>query len=514
MINKNKHHPALNKHLLYKNEFPSLDISKEMKKAAHTFCLQRIVPNRKNSLINYWRKLLFLPFLQKRENTKFSTAYYIEEDGIPYPIWKKVLDQEEEKLEKTIKQTVDLTDFGGTGDGKTDNTVAFQKAIGSGNVKVNIPPGVFVVKGIKLPTRTILTGAGKGKTILKLHDKAPKRSRLVTNHSHQKGNHHIKVEELTLDWNVKRLKKETKKTSSGNNLSSCLTYANVTCGWVKRVEAINAGLHAFDISSTFYTYAGDGTQSKGASRFIWLDELTGYGFGDDGVTTHHSKDILISNSHMANPSGRAHKKGYSNSNGFEIDDGSQRVWLLHNSSYGCFGGIEIKAHKHASAAANVWIVGHLSVRDNRSFNFRHIGHHHKNEKESQTACDIIAVNLQAIEPVRTELYKDSSPRALVVSAYKNVVIHKFTAIGKANYDYHGQTAISIQYRARNVFLCDVDVRNFSTAAHDIQVTGGPQRADIVSINDVVAQNSAPVRIKVGKTVKNCTLKNIDGKIVR
>ncbi len=165
------------------------------------------------------------------------------------------------------------------------------------------------------------------------------------------------------------------KTSTWGNHSSCLTFANVTYGWVKEVEAINPGLHCFDVSSTLYNYGGDGYRARGSSKYVWLDGLNGHGFGDDGITTHHSDYIFISNSHMCDPSGRAHQKGFSNSNGIEIDDGSRNVLLAGNSTARCFGGVEIKAHHNSSAASNVVIIGHISVNDNRSFNFRHIGHH-------------------------------------------------------------------------------------------------------------------------------------------
>ena len=168
-----------------------------------------------------------------------------------------MLDHEYGHLLKTITREVNIKDFGGIGDGKTDNTDAFKKAIGNGRVKVIVPEGVFITKGIRLPSWTCLVGAGKWKTTIKLHEHASKGTRLITNANHWKGNHHVFVQGLSLDWNVERLGNVT-KTSTWGNHSSCLTYANVTFGWVKDVEGINPGLHCFDISSTLYNYAGDG----------------------------------------------------------------------------------------------------------------------------------------------------------------------------------------------------------------------------------------------------------------
>ncbi|WP_110929665.1 glycosyl hydrolase family 28-related protein [Bacillus massiliglaciei] len=432
---------------------------------------------------------------------------YVNEEGLAYPEWKTKLNQEYmHLLEKTTKQ-VNVRDFGAAGDGKTDDTSAFIRAIGSGMVSVFVPKGIYVTKGITLPSWTRFYGEGKGKTIIKLHDSAPKGTRLVTNSNHILGNCNISVESMSLDWNIERLGSDA-KTSTWGNHSSCLTYAHVTYGWVRQVEGINPGLHCFDISSTFYNYFGDGMRARGKSEFIWLDGLNGYGFGDDGITTHHSRNILITNSHMCDPSGRSHQTGFSNSNGFEVDDGSRDVWLIHNSSARCFGGVEIKAHATSSAASNTQIIGHLSVHDNRSFNFRHIGHHKDTDPESLTAYNIKASNLVAIAPVYTELYKESAPRALVISAYSNVVINHFMAIGDTEYNYQGQPIIAVQYKSRNVTLSNVTVKDFSHAETDIKIFGGSQPADYIFLTNITCQESSPEAVYVGKEVQNISVRGL------
>ncbi|QTM97962.1 pectate lyase [Sediminibacillus dalangtanensis] len=438
-------------------------------------------------------------FSQRAAPERTNQEPVFENANTVYPNWKITLDAQEKWLFKKVKREVDVTDFGAVGDGQTDCTKAFQKAIGKGSVKVNIPAGCYVVKGIKLPSFTFLFGAGKGKTILKLADSAPKWKRLITNANHFRGNSHLYVEGMTLDWNVERLKGH-EKISFGNNFSSCLTYAHVLYGWVRQVEAVNPGLHGFDISSVYYIYAGDGFRGKGESSYIWLDQLTGRGFGDDGITTHHSRKILISNSHMADPSGRSHRKGYSNSNGFEVDDGSQHVWLVNNSSARCFGGVEVKAHVNASAAMHTVIAGHLSTNDNRSYNFRHIGHHYHGEPYSKTAEGILAVNLISICPVYSQLYQPSSPRALVVSGYRNVGIENFIAIGNPDYDYHGNPVIAVQYRADNTWLNNIFTKDFVMAGADVQLFGGKHHAGEVVIGRMDSENSASERLKIGKEV--------------
>lgn len=437
---------------------------------------------------------------------ELSSETRVSGSGV-YPAWKEQLDSEYRKLESTIVQRVNVTDYGAIGDGETDCTEAFKQAFGKGRVQVEVPKGVYLVKGLRLPSWTRLLGAGKGQTVLKLHPKASRKTRLLTNRNYLTGNRNISVEGLTLDWHVERLG-NVKKTSAGGNYSSCLTYAHVTFGWVKNVEALNPGLHCFDITSPLYNYAGDGLRGKGGSCFVWLDGVSGSGFGDDGLTTHHSDYIFVSNSHFSDPSGRAHQQGFSNSNGFEIDDGSRYVWLVNNSSARCFGGIEIKAHANSSAASNIFISGHLSVHDNRSFNFRHIGHHKKEDPESRSAFTIRAQRLVSIDPIETTLYEGSAPRSLVVSAYRNVAINRFLFAGDPDYDYNGQPASAVQYRAACVSLSNGVIQGFTTAASDILIAGGEQHASSVRVQNLVSTGSAKQAVVVGAGSELVHLENI------
>ena len=109
------------------------------------------------------------------------TQILVDSVGNVYPEWKTKLDEEYAHLLNAINKEVNILDVGGIGDGKTDNTEAFKRAIGNGRVKVIVPEGVFITKGIRLPSWTILVGAGKGKTTIKLHDRAAKGTRLITN---------------------------------------------------------------------------------------------------------------------------------------------------------------------------------------------------------------------------------------------------------------------------------------------------------------------------------------------
>lgn len=429
------------------------------------------------------------------------------EGGDFVPEWKPLLDAEYEKLERAMVRRVNVEDFGAVGDGVTDCTEAFRRAFGKGKAHVFVPPGIFVVRQIELPSWTRLRGAGKGATTLKLHDGAPKRQRLVANANPFRGNHHVSVENIGLDWNVERLG-DVRSTSAGNNFSSCLTFAKVTYGWAKNVAAKNPGLHCFDVSSTFYNYSGDGRRARGGSRFVWIDGCNGYGFGDDGVTTHHSDYIFISNSHFCDPSGRSHKEGFSNSNGIEIDDGSRFVWLLNNSTARCFGGVEIKAHATSSAATGVFISGHLSVNDNRSFNFRHIGHHKAADPDSVTAFNILAQRLVSVAPVHTDMYAGSSPRSLVVSGYRNVAINRFLFIGDPETDYAGNPAVAIQYKSGHAALANGKILGFKNAKSAVYIAGGRQPATNVTLRNLHCSAAGSKAVAVGKGNKTVVQEEI------
>ncbi|MFZ7943029.1 glycosyl hydrolase family 28-related protein [Neobacillus sp. 19] len=501
------HDPGKNKELLTQITGKQLDLRQVIKETEDLFEKCLLVSHspilEKGQPLSFSEKFKegLFRLAAKRSQILEPTRILADGEGNVGPAWKDKLDQEYTQLLKHITREVNIEDFGAVGDGKTDCTAAFKNALGKGHVKVIVPSGVYVTKEVRLPSWTWLAGSGKVKTTIKLHDQAPKGSRIITNAHHWSGNHHLLVEGMSLDWNVERLGNKA-KTSTWGNHSSCLTYANVTYGWVKNVEGINPGLHCFDISSTQYNYAGDGYRARGGSKYVWLDRLTGYGFGDDGITTHHSDYIYISNSHMCDPSGRAHKKGFSNSNGIEVDDGSRNVLLVNNSSARCFGGVEIKAHQNSSAASNVQIVGHISVHDNRAFNFRHIGHHKIADAESKSAFNIIAVNLAVIAPIFTELYKDSTPRGMVVSAYKNVVINHFTLIGDPDYDFKRNPIIALQYRARNVILHNITAADFYRTGPVIKIYGGENRADSIQIHNCPSE-----KIEVGAGVQDFSLEN-------
>ncbi|WP_034552542.1 glycosyl hydrolase family 28-related protein [Carnobacterium funditum] len=430
------------------------------------FHLLRGLAKRKNK-----KKVCLTDTFLSKEKIDFTSSLSasVDSEGHVFPDWKNQLDKAMIQLSKQTEM-VSVLDYGAVGDGMTDCTEAFKKAISTGFRCVIVPPGQYRVNEIKLPSYTELIGSGTEQTQLILSDSAPKRAKLLTNWHYLKGNSHIRIEGLTLDWNIKRISGNM-RTASGGTSSSGLTLAHVHFALIRNVTVKDPGLHGVDVTSAFYNYLGDGKRARFGSRFIWIDQVEAFGFGDDGITTHHSDDILISNCFLHHPSGRAHKIGYSNSNGIEIDDGSQHVTLVNNLSAYCFGGVEIKAHQTSSAASDTQIIGHLSYRDNRSYNFRHIGHHSLADEASCSAFGIRGTFLASYYPQATSLYAISTKRALVISAYQKVAITHFFAQAQPILTTSSKNvAISIQYRAGEVTIKNIQLKNYPEVENAVQVS--------------------------------------------
>ena len=56
-------------------------------------------------------------------------------------------------LPEKLDEAISVKDFGATGDGRTDDTIAFQAALDCGAQRVLIPEGVYVTTGCRLSDR-------------------------------------------------------------------------------------------------------------------------------------------------------------------------------------------------------------------------------------------------------------------------------------------------------------------------------------------------------------------------
>ncbi|MCQ9288718.1 right-handed parallel beta-helix repeat-containing protein [Staphylococcus gallinarum] len=429
-----------------------------------------------------------------------GTPFNVLSDRLFYDFTRieKKLDENYEKLNKKIERIVNVNDYGADPTGETNSDEAFKKALGSGNVHVHMTAGTYKIKnGIKLPSRTILSGEGKGVTVIKLADDAPRETLAVTNKDMDGTAEYIGTKGYSVDGNKARFDEKNVSDGiqfnhpapSGGSLSSNVRFAGVKYGYIEDIKSIDALLHGFDITyaSDDYYYGGDGARvnEELESKFIRINNCESVGHGDDGITTHHSRFINITNNVSHDP-----KNYHGNSNGIEIDDGSQNVMVSNNITFNNQCGIEIKAHETSSAASMVVVDGHISHKDNRSYVARHIGHHRAaTDPKSKTAKDVTLSNIVSLFPYKNEVYPGWTPRALSISAYTNVSVNNFTAIGDGTFD-STSPAIAVQFMAENVQLNNINIRGFKNAIADIKIYGGANRPKKVTFSNINIHHSS------------------------
>ncbi|PWS15655.1 peptidase G2, partial [Klebsiella pneumoniae] len=110
----------------------------------------------------------------------------------------------------------------------------------------------------------------------------------------------------------------------------------------------------------------------------------------------------------------------------------------------------------------VVVLSHLDIRSIRSYNIRHIGHHKEADVKSKTAYGVILNNIFSVYPQYNGAYEVVTPRAMVISAYRNVLVNGFTAIGDGIL-MSCVTAIAIQYRDENVALHNIKIKGLTNS---------------------------------------------------
>lgn len=402
-----------------------------------------------------------------------------------FEIIKNKMEENFNYLNKKIERIVNVNDYGADPTGEQDSTQAFKEAVRGGNVHVHMTAGIYKVTGIKLPNNTLLSGEGKDITTIKFADETPAENIVITNEDMSGNAHNIGIKDFTVNGNKWRQNK--KFSASGGSLSSNVRFAGVKHGFANNVKSIDSLLHGFDITyaSDDYFYQGDGVRvnEELESKYIHIDNCEASGFGDDGITTHHSRYLLITNNYSH------HATGGGNNNGIEIDDGSQHIMLDNNKTEMNFGGIEVKAHAPTSAPNNILISNHMSIHDSRAYNLRHIGHHRAGDPKSKTAHSLVLNNCTAVEPYDNKVYPNSTPRALVISAYRNVQVNNFSAVGDGKFTA-GLPAIAVQFMSENIMLNGINVTGFKNSQADIKIFGGANRGKKITLSNINIWNSS------------------------
>ena len=390
---------------------------------------------------------------------------------------------------------------------------AFDKALATGR-KVNIGEGVHeITRSIKLPSNTVLQGAGKGKSIVKFTGtaKTMPEEGLICNATVSGGDTNIHIMDFTVDGNVHSFADPTKAGGLGSRRSN-ITFRGVVGGSISRIESREGYLHGIDITygSLDYEVTGDAPEAPlpNPSRNILIQECDVYDYGDDAITTHHSENLFIINNYCHDS-----RRTVGNNNGIEIDDGSRHVYISGNITERNSSGIEVKAHAEYTAPYDVVINGHVSRNDRMSYSFRHLGHMYASEPITKSAYNITASNLSSYNINNDKKYYPDDPTSAAtgiinIVGYHGVNINGVTAWTDVPDKCADQHLIMVRYMARNVNISNVSFKGFTKTDVGIYVVGGTDRADNVHISNVVAENSCRYVVKTGSNVVNYSITNV------
>ena len=443
-------------------------------------------------------------------------------DGEPFNVLSERLYHDFNKTNKTmednynllndkIERIINVNDYGADPTGQEDSTEAFRKAFANGGRHVHMTEGTYIVSGLKLPSNTILSGEGKKQTLIKLNENAPHDVTVIGNKDLDGTAHDIQLRDFKVDGNKFRQDGAISEKNGGGSRSSNIRFAGVTHGYIDNVESVDAILHSFDITyaSEEYFNKGDGVRvnEELESKYVRINNCEAWGYGDDGITTHHSRYLVISNNYCHHP-----KPLHGNCNGIEIDDGTRFSMVYGNVTEQNYQGVEVKGHGKTSAPDGILVDNHLSIEENRSYQIRHLEHHRPKENDpiSKTAHGVILSNLIALHPYQNGVNKGNvTSKALVINAYDNVIVSNFTAIGDGRFT-PGTPAIAVQFSARNVKLDNINISGFKNASSDIKIYGRNNSKDHISLSNInIADSSVNYGIVGGAGLHQTNIHNIN-----
>ena len=421
------------------------------------------------------------------------------------------IDDNYKKLNNKIERIVNVNDYGADPTGNEDSTEAFKQAFGNGGRHVHMTEGIYIVSGLKLPSNTILSGEGKKQTLIKLNENAPHDVTVISNKDLDGTAHDIQLRDFKVDGNKFRQDGTISEKNGGGSRSSNIRFAGVTHGYIDNVESVDAILHSFDITyaSEEYFNKGDGVRvnEELESKYVRINNCEAWGYGDDGITTHHSRHLVISNNYCHHP-----KPLHGNCNGIEIDDGTRFSMVYGNITEQNYQGVEVKGHGKTSAPDGILVDNHLSIEENRSYQIRHLEHHKPKENDpiSKTAHGVILSNLIALHPYQNGVNKGNvTSKALVINAYDNVIVSNFTAIGDGRFTPN-TPAIAVQFSARNVKLDNINISGFKNASSDIKIYGRNNSKDHISLSNInIADSSVNYGIVGGAGLHQTSIHNIN-----
>jgi len=380
---------------------------------------------------------------------------------------------------------VNAKDYGAIGNGIANDTAALQTALNSisgGVVKLYIPKGLyFTTSELKIGSYSYIYGDGIGSTVIKLSAGTSASQNVLTNDQNTKsyltnlGNRNIVIKDLEVDGNVQRF---PGSYSPGSSTRGCgIGLANVDTAILENVYVHDCCNHCIDIAASQSSVTLNPLDYvPGPSQNITIRNASVSGSGDDCITTHFSKNILIENPYITGSLGTLIP---TNSNGIEIDDGSQDVTILGGYVKNCMRGLEVKGHAFAPAARRIRVYGLTVENCLRNFDIRHIGF---DSGDSATAFDVQLYNCTSISPVSSNNDPSTTPRALKISNYSGVTVKDFTCVGLCD----TTNLVAIQEGARNVWINGLSFQSIS--GNSTGITDAFVKVESSAIKNLVFEN--------------------------
>ncbi|OLO40322.1 hypothetical protein BTR23_07485 [Alkalihalophilus pseudofirmus] len=363
--------------------------------------------------VNYFQKQIDEIVVEGDSSVEAAQAR-LDAEGNSYSTLKERLDTEHTGLSEHLAQiAIQTTSFGTTGDG-TEQSAKIQSAIDSlllTGGTVLIPSGLYLIENtLLLPDNVYLRGVGD-KTVLKLT--AGESRPIISNADPENGNTNIRIENIMLDGN------RTQQTHDGNNpypWAGVILYRNVKRSTIRDVKVTSSFRYSINIASTLFP---DPNFEK-ASEDILITGVDCSDFGDDGVTVHQSRRVIVTDSFFHGAVSVEDGSPSGNSNGVEADDGCGDIIIANCIAYDCMNGYQIKGHPERTAARRVVLSNCLALDNwNEGIAIRQLG------AQLDQSTDVILSNC---------FVENSGSHGVWVHDYKNVHIDN---VGVKNSGGHG-----------------------------------------------------------------------------
>lgn len=386
------------------------------------------------------------------------------------------------------------------------NMRRLQEAFDAGGF-ILIPEGLWWIENHTIGSHTHVFGMGRKTTTLKVKNGAAWNSWGIINKDYVGG--------TTSNWSLNNMTVDGNQPNrpatggTGGFRGTTVTAANTSYVWFNNVESISAMQHNFDVTSNDYTYgltdSDDTRYSTTPSRFVWYNDCRADLHGDDGFTSHGSEYIWYDNC-WAGGTWKATLTTYTNSNGFEFDDGSRHIWATNCYAEQNAHGFEIKAHGNAPAAYDVHLISCVAKNNQVNFSVRHIGFHTAGQPRSTSAKRVSLISCVSIHPIKVFTgtgagesdSDDTTLRSLSIGAYRGVNVLDFWAIGDPTYDYGSSATIVFEFKSEDIIFAYFHIEGFVKNTHyDIYAKGGDQPTHNVTIGPGTIKDSAVNGISAG-----------------